>query len=103
MERIWILVSTKSQTPGRVGRDFVVGRCESCCNTFQPFTRDIGKCQANNLCELTLIEKKAIYMSGSGLLQHIALDGMDVAKADVLALFFLKRLAKFLVDISKMR
>ena len=38
-----------------------------------PFTRDTGQGQANTLCELSVTEK-AIYMSGSGLLQHIALD-----------------------------
>ena len=60
-----------------------------------PFTRDTGKGQANTLCELSLTEKE-IYMTGSGLLQYIALDRTDVvfatkevrsrtAKADVLA------------------
>ena len=52
--------------------------------------------------------EQAIYMSGSGLLQYIALDRMDVvlatkevksrtAKADVLALLLLKRVARYLV------
>ena len=38
-----------------------------------PFTRDTGKGQANTLSELSETEQ-AIYMSGSGLLQYIALD-----------------------------
>ena len=42
------------------------------------FTRDTGKGQANTLSEFSL---KAIYMSGSGLLQYIALDRMDVVYA----------------------
>ena len=72
-----------------------------------PFTRDTGKGQANTLSELSVTEQ-AIYMSGSGLLQYIALDRMDVvfatkevrsrtAKADVLALLLLKRVARYLV------
>ena len=72
-----------------------------------PFTRDTGKGQANTLSGLSVTEK-AIYMSGSGLLQHIALDRMDVvfatkevrsrtAKADALALLLLKRVARYLV------
>ena len=67
-----------------------------------PFTRDTGKGQELN------VTKKAIYMSGSGLLRYIALDRVDVvfatkevrsrtAKADVLALLFLKRVARYLV------
>ena len=53
------------------------------------------------------MSEKAIYMSGSRLLQNIALDRMDVvfatkevrsqtAKADVLALLLLKRVARYL-------
>ena len=72
-----------------------------------PFTLDTGKGQANTLSELSVTEK-AIYMSGSALLQHIALDRKDVvfateevrsrtAKADVLALLLLKRVARYLV------
>ena len=72
-----------------------------------PSTRDTGKGQANTSSELTVTEQ-AIYMSGSGLLHHIALDRMDVvfatkevrsrtAKADVLALLLLKRVAGYLV------
>ena len=72
-----------------------------------PFTSDTGKGQANKLSELSVTEQ-AIYMSGSGLLQDIALDRMDVvfttnevrsrtAKADVLALLLSKRVARFLV------
>ena len=45
-----------------------------------PFTRDTGKGQANTLSELSETEQ-AIYMSGSGLLQYIALDRMDVVFA----------------------
>ena len=67
------------------------------------FTRDTEKA----LCEWSLIEK-ASYMSGSGLLQYSALDRMDVvsatkelrsrtAKADVLALLLLHRVARYLV------
>ena len=72
-----------------------------------PFTRDTGKGQANTLSELSVTEQ-AIYMSGSGLLQDIALDRMDVVfatkevrsrttKADVLVLLLLKRVARYLV------
>ena len=70
-----------------------------------PFTRDTGKGQANTLSELSVTEK-AINMSGSGLLQYIALDRMNVvfaakevqtAEADVLALLLLKRVARYLV------
>ena len=72
-----------------------------------PFTRDTGQGQAKTLCELSVIVK-AIYMSGSSLLQHIALDRIDVvfatkevrsrtAKADVLAQLLLKRVARYLV------
>ena len=72
-----------------------------------PFTRDTGKGQANTWSELSVTEQ-AIYMFGSGLLQYIALDRMDVmfatkelrsrtAKAGVLALLLLKRVAKYLV------
>ena len=72
-----------------------------------PFTRDTGKGQANTLSELSVTEQ-ANYMSGSGLLQYIALDRMDevfamkevrsrTAKADVLALLLLKRVARYLV------
>ena len=72
-----------------------------------PFTRDTGKGQANTLSELSVTEQ-AIYMSGSGLLQYIALDRMDgvfattevrsrTAKAGVLALLLLKRVATYLV------
>ena len=64
-----------------------------------PFTRDTGKGQANTLSELSVTEK-AIFVSGSGLLEYIALDRMDVvfaakevrsraANADVLALLLL--------------
>ena len=63
--------------------------------------------QANTLSELN-VTGQAIYMFGSGLLQCTALDRMDVelatkkvrsrtAKADVLALLLLKRLARYLV------
>ena len=73
----------------------------------KPFTRDTRKGQANTSSELSVTEQ-AIYMSGSGLLHHIALDRMDVvfatkevrsrtAKADVLALLLLKRVARYLV------
>ena len=66
-----------------------------------PVTRDIGKGQANTLSELSVTEQ-AMYKSGSGLLQFIALDRVDVvfatkevrsrtATADVLALQLLKR------------
>ena len=72
-----------------------------------PLTRDTGKGQANTLGELSVIEQ-AIYMSGSGLLQYISLDSMDVvcaskevrlrtANVDVLALLLLKRVARYLV------
>ena len=72
-----------------------------------PFTRETGKGHANTLSELSETEQ-AIYMSGSGLLQYIALDRMDVVfatkevrsqttKADVLALLLLKRVARYLV------
>ena len=33
VERMWILVSTRSQSRGRVGGDFVAGRCETRHNT----------------------------------------------------------------------
>ena len=42
-----------------------------------PVTRDTGKGQANTVRELSVTEK-AIFMSGSGLLQYVALDRMDV-------------------------
>ena len=45
-----------------------------------PYTRDTGRGQANTLCELSVTEK-AILMSGSGLLQYIALDRIDVVFA----------------------
>ena len=45
-----------------------------------PFTRGTGKGQAIHLRELSLTEE-AIYMSGSGLLQYIALDRLDVVFA----------------------
>ena len=72
-----------------------------------PSTRDTGKGQANTLSELSVTEQ-AIYMSGSGLLQYIALGRMDMvfatkdvrsrtARADVLALLLLKRVARYLV------
>ena len=72
-----------------------------------PFTRDTGKGQANTLSKLSETEQ-AIYMSGSGLLQYIALDRTDVVfatkevrsrttEADVLALLLLKRAARYLV------
>ena len=72
-----------------------------------PSTRDTGKGQANTFSELNVTEQ-AIYESGSGLLQCIALDRMDVvfatkevrsrtAKADVLALLLLSRVARYLV------
>ena len=72
-----------------------------------PYTRDTAKGQANTLCELSVSEK-ALYMSGSRLLQYIALDRMDVvsatkevrsrtAKADVLALLLLIRVARYLI------
>ena len=72
-----------------------------------PYTRDTGKGQANTLCELSMTEK-AIHMSGSGLLQYVALYRVDVvfatkavrsrtAKGDVLALLSLKRVARHLV------
>ena len=72
-----------------------------------PFTRDTGNGQANTWSELSVTEQ-AIYMFGSGLLQYIALDRMDVmfatkgvrsrtAKADVLALLLLKRVARHFV------
>ena len=72
-----------------------------------PYTRDTGKGQANTSCELSMTEK-ATNMSGSGLLQYIALDRMEAvfatkevrsrtATADVLALFLLKRVARYLV------
>ena len=46
-----------------------------------PFTRDTGKGQANTLSELSVTER-TIYMSGSGLLQYIALDRMDVVLSE---------------------
>ena len=71
-----------------------------------PFTRDNGTGQSNTLCELSLTEK-AVYLSGSGLWQYIALDRMDVvlatknvssrtAKADVLALVAVETCGKVL-------
>ena len=32
MERIWVLVSTRSQTRGCIDHDLVTGRRETCCN-----------------------------------------------------------------------
>ena len=72
-----------------------------------PSTCDTGNGKANTLSELSVIEP-AISMSGSGLLQYVALDRMDVvfatkevrsrtAKADVLALLLLGRVAGYLV------
>ena len=72
-----------------------------------PFTRDPGKGQANTLSVLSSTEK-AVYMSGSNLLQYIALDTMDVVfptkeetsrteKADVSGLLLLKRVTRYLV------
>ena len=72
-----------------------------------PSTRDTVKGQAKTLSELS-VTGQALYMSGSGLLKYIALDRMDVvfatkevrsrtAKADVLALLLLKRVARYLV------
>ena len=100
MERIWILVSTRSQTRGCIDHDLITGRRGP---VGTPFTRDTGKGQANTLSELSVTDQ-AINMSGSGLLQYIALDRMDVVfatkevrsrttKADVLALLLLKRVA----------
>ena len=60
-ERIWILVSTRSQTRGCIDHDLVTGRRETCCDAI------------NTLGELSVTEQ-AIYMSGSGLLQYIALE-----------------------------
>ena len=68
------------------------------------FTRATGQGQANTPCELSTTEK-AIYMSGKGLLQYIALERMDVvfatkevrsgtAKADLLALILFKRVSR---------
>ena len=76
-----------------------------------PSTRDTVKGQANTLSELS-VTGQALYMSGSGLLKYIALDRMDVvfatkevrsrtAKADVLALLLLKRVARYLVGHRK--
>ena len=76
-----------------------------------PFTRDIGKGQANTLSKLSVIEQ-AIYMSGSGLLQYISLDRMNVvfatkevrsrtAKADVLALLLLNVWHGTWLDIAR--
>ena len=69
-----------------------------------PFTRDTGKGQANALSELSAIEQ-AIYMSGSGLWHWtewmVVFVTKEVrsrtAKADVLALLLLKRVARYLV------
>ena len=72
------------------------------------WTRDTGKGQANTVRELSVTEK-AIYMSGSVLLQYVALDRMDVVfatkevrsrtgAADVRALLLLKRVARYLVE-----
>ena len=72
-----------------------------------PLTFDTGKGEANTLCELSVTEK-AIYMSGSGLWQYIAVDRMDVvfateevrsrtAKDDVPALLLLKRVSRYMV------
>ena len=66
MERIWILVTTRSQT-----RALIVSlSLEDARPVATPFTRDTGKGQANTLSELSVTEK-AIYMSGSGLLQYV--------------------------------
>ena len=74
------------------------------------FTSDTGKGQVNTLSDLSVTEK-AMHTSGSGLLQYIALNRMGVvfatkevrsrtAKADVLALLLLKRVARDLVKVA---
>ena len=87
--------------PGHVDALIATLSLEDARPVAKPFTRDPGKGQANTLSELCMTEQ-AIYMSGSGLLQYIALDRMNVvsatkqvrsrtAKADVPALLLLKR------------
>ena len=104
MERIWILISSH---PKHVDSLVEALSLEDARLVATPFTRYTEKVQTNTLCELSLTEK-AICMSGSGLLQYTALGRMDVvfatkevssrmAKADVLALMMLKRVARYLV------
>ena len=92
--------------PKHVGAVIATLSLEDARPVATPFTLDTGKEQANTLSELSVTEQ-AIYMSGSGLLQYIALDRMDVvfatkevrwrtAKPDVLALLLLERVARYL-------
>ena len=64
MERIWILVSTRSQTRGAL---IVTLSLEDARPVATPFTRHTGNGQANTLSESSVTEM-AMYMSGSGLL-----------------------------------
>ena len=57
VERMWILVSTRSQTRGRVCRSLVAGRCETCCNT----SRDTANRHANT-SELSLSEQYNLHV-----------------------------------------